>query len=120
MNQMEIRTALVGVLFALFLATLSGTPALIRLYLELRAQKRGGSYKKKSALQAAYSTPVPFNYPSMFLEQTLRKIHHPRITNTDARRASASELLETYPTPVPFNYPKMHLKLREEPRVDTD
>jgi len=86
MNQMEMTIDLMGVLFALFLATLIGTPALIGLYLELRAQKRHGSYKKEFGLQAAYPVPVPFNYPSMFRDQTLMKINRPRITETDTNQ----------------------------------
>ncbi len=114
MNQMEMTTDLMGALFALFLATLIGTPALIGLYLELQAQKRHGSYKKKFGLQAAYPTPTPFNYPSMFRDQTLRKINRPRITETDISQGNVAELLETYPTPVPFNFPQMNIRFREE------
>ena len=110
MNQMELTTALMGVLFALFLAALIGTPALIRLYLDLRAPRRFGAVKKNSGLQAAYPTPVPFNYPLMFSEPTLKEINRAPITEPLAGQESVPELLEAYPTPVPFNYPVMKIK----------
>jgi len=107
MNQMEIVTALMGVSFALSLAALVATPTLIGVYKELQALKRHGVKQKASGLLAAYPTPVPFNYPAMFVQEVPGKTIRPGIADGHAGQQSISAMLEAYPTPVPFNYPQM-------------
>jgi hypothetical protein len=103
MNQMETMTALTDVFFALLLAALAVSPILFRAYLDLRAQKQRGENDHQSGLLASYPPPVPFNFPSMSLQEY----------STDnggegrAEQQAASSLLEAYPPPVPFNYPRM-------------
>jgi hypothetical protein len=107
MNQMEIATVLMGVSFALSLAALVATPTLIGVYMELRALKHHGVEQKTSGLLAAYPTPVPFNYPAMFVQEVPGKTIRPVIADGPAGQQSISAMLEAYPTPIPFNYPRM-------------
>jgi len=104
---METITALLGLSFALFLATLAVAPNLIGVYLELRAQKRQGGQPNLSRLLSSYPPPVPFNYPPMSLQELSTETRGRPSGEGHPAQLEASKLLEAYPAPVPFNYPQM-------------
>ena len=107
MSQMETITALLGISFALLLAALAVAPNLIGVYRELRAQKRQGGQRNLSGLLGSYPPPVPFNFPSMSLEELSTETRGQRNRKGHPAQLGASKLLEAYPAPVPFNYPQM-------------
>jgi hypothetical protein len=100
---MEIITTSVGILFAAGLAVLAATPALLGIYLELRAQKHPGARPGGTAFPPANPPPVPFNYPPVFAAERTRETERSSVTVPVAAQQKASDLLAVYPPPVPFN-----------------